>query len=1458
MLFRSWGCFVLLFIGLAEYLIAQEKSPRFQHLTIENGLPQNRVDCILKDSQGFMWFGTWNGLCRYDGYNIEVFNKESGNINALRNNFIYVLNEDHFGNIWVGTKEGLYVYLYNQHGFRHIASLGEDFSALTGAVSVIEKAGGNSLWVGTDQGAMQAKVLDNKGTLEILQHYPFGKSPEALGGKTITSILNAQDGSVWIGTDEGIHVLQKGHKTFTRFSHDSYDPNSLSFNSVYCIYQDSKDRIWVGTENGLNLYNKESNGFRHFFHQSTISNSLVHNAVTDIAEDKNGNIFISTLGGMSEYLGENNFRNYVNELKSEHSLNSDFLSCLLADDQGTLWIGTERGGVNIYNTYQNVLEYFEFEKGNPNSLSHNTINSIYEDDQYIWIGTAGGGLNRYDKLQKTYQHYLYNVNEAYSISSDFVTAIHRDKKNRLWVATWGSGLNLLVNEDASYFINNWNSTHFQNLTNGYVAELLEDEIGNLWIGTLGGLFLYNMEKSNLTRMSPEIEAVGCLALDNEGHLWVGSPYGLYHVTLDTVNGNPTYTTTSYKHDPEDSLSLSGNYVIAATKDHKGNMWFGTYGQGINKLVIRDGRAVFESYTKYDGIANDIVYGIIEDDEQQLWLSTDNGLTRFDPITKKARNLYMADGLLNNQYYWSAHYKNDSGKLYFGGMNGLNTFYPSWISNRNIQRTVAITDLKVYNESVMPSEKYQGTIILQDHISKVGVINLSYKSKAIAFEFSALDYNEQELIKYAYFLQGFDEDWNYVEANRRFANYTNLKPGEYTFMVKASDLHGDFTSPPTTIALSIAPPFWETLWFRIASLAFLSSLIIGYNRYRVYNLKKQKLLLEQQVKERTEKIKAQNLELSRQADRLQASNYQLEKKQLMIEGQNEKLEQQNWHILQQRNKLIALNKKVKLVSQLRLSFFTNVSHEFRTPLTLIIGPLERLLKGETIDHSTKATLELINRNAQRLLHLVNQIMDFKRIEKSKMELKTAKGDINLFCQNIFNAFRPLAEVKKIDFQYEADESAVLVWFDHYKMEDIIYNLLSNAFKYTQNKGKILLELRLLSYDNAKLNRSDLSSEQIISIRISDSGIGISRENLPLVFKRFYRVDSEEVFQINGSGIGLALAEEYIKAHHGDIFVESRVGEGSIFEIQFPAFREGDLGEEPIENDQFVPKVHKQVSLLTEEFGIAHKEMPEKKFGDFDKNKPIALIVEDNFDLRQFMIHCFAAHYNIIEAENGKEGLQNAREMNPDIIISDVMMPEMNGLELCSHIKSDIVTSHIPVILLTAKSEVENKIEGLEKGADDYLPKPFNFELLEARVRNLIASRKQLRQAFLKQTHLPLKDFAITQRDQKFLEQAIKIVENEMADPAFGVQEFVKMMGVSRSLLHKKLTALTDQSATEFINHLRLKKALHLLQNTDMNISEIAYSVGYNDPKYFSRVFSKQYGESPSEYMNKVLNVTKGLA
>lgn len=1450
---------ISLLVNVVNPLNAQEKAIRFQHITTEDGLAQNMVDCILQDSQGFMWFGTWNGLSRYDGYKIEIFNSEDGNSHSLKNNFIYALREDQFGNILIGTKEGLYVYLYNKNEFKFIGDLIENPDALEGTISVISPLENNTFWVGTDKGVVHLRMLDSEGKMEELQTYVFGNTSDDLRGELVRAITPTNSG-IWIGTDQGINIISSKKQNIRSLHHIPLDNNSLSSDGVYAIYQDSNNRIWVGTENGLNRYDP-SKGFIRYFYQPFEPLSLPHNTITDIVESKDGRIFLATLGGLGEYLEGDNFRSYKSELKTEHSLNSDFINCLFSDKKGNLWIGTERGGVNIYNTTQNVLEFFEYDRGEKNSLSHNTINSIYEDEQSVWIGTAGGGLNKYDKDSRSYKHYLFDVHNDNSISSNFITAIHRDSRGRLWLATWGQGLNILVDDpiEGAIFLNNRNSEFFNKITNNFIAAIVEDSLGNLWIGTNGGLFKYVVQRNQFIRIADEINAVGCLAFDKNNNLWVGSPLGLYHLKFQGLQKDLDYSVINYKHDHLDETSLSGNYVTTILKDANGTMWFGTYGQGINRLSFIEDKAKFKSYSMEDGIANNIVYGILEDSNKRLWLSTDNGLTLFESETERTRNFYKTDGLLNNQYYWSAYYKNASGKLYFGGMSGLNTFYPSWISNRSIQPDVVITDLKIYNESVVPGAEYHGVTILKTDISNAKEIDLSYKSKAVAFEFSSLDYNEPDLIKYAYYLKGLEEDWNYVNSNRRFANYTNLKPGDYIFYVKTSDLNGEFTAPPTSIAIHIDPPFWETWWFRLTVVLFVTALVVGYNRYRIYNLKTQKLALERQVEERTKKINDQKHELLLRANQLKVTNQQLEKKQLLIKGQNEKLEHQNEHILQQRNKLIELNKKLKLVSQLKLSYFTNVSHEFRTPLTLIIGPLEGLLKKRDLDLDTKNTLGLINRNAQRLLHLINQILDFRRIEKGKMELKVAKDNINEFCHNIFNAFQPLAEIKNIRFNYIEDASLSQVWFDHHKIENIIYNLLSNAFKYTPENGTIKMEVKALSPAESKLPKDTLvigGDKSIIGIKIYDSGIGISKENLPLVFKRFYRIDSEAVFQISGSGIGLTLADELIRAHHGNIFVESTLGLGSVFEIQFPCFKDAYDGHELLEKPCSNSTIDNQIQLLANEFELeSNKSKPENSTQKIEKGRPVLLVVEDNPDLRRFLVTQLSDNYNVIEAEDGKKALSAAIERNPDIIVSDLMMPEMDGLELCSTIKNDIRTSHIPIILLTAKSDVRNRIEGLDKGADDYLTKPFSFELLEARIRNLIESRSHLRKLFLLQAEVDERKLATTVKDQKFLEQAIKIVENKMADPEFSVKDFVAAIGMSRSLLHQKLTALTDQSATEFINHFRLKKAVQLLKNTDKNISEVAYCVGYNDPKYFSRLFSKYYGATPKDYLQNLLKGVK---
>lgn len=1425
--------------------VAQSSKSRFQHLTIEDGLPQNMVDCMLQDSYGFVWIGTWNGLSRYDGYDFEVFDDPG---NGLDNSFIYALEEDHNRNIWIGTRVGLTVRLANESRFEKIAI--PDFqSALE--VRDLKRFQDSLMIVGSDRGVSILQLTkDTK--VELIRHLALGKD---LQGSIVSSILVDSWQNVWMGTDAGLYFLSAAGDLK---HYEANDGTGLLSNQILAICEVQNKDIWVGTEFGAYHFIPSENLFVSFLNESGNPSSLIHNSVMDVLELDNGHLLFATLGGLSEYdPGANQFVNFLHDPNADHSLSNDFVNCLMKDESGNLWIGTERGGVNYYNTSQNQIEHFEQFPDNPNSLSSSTINSIYEDSKFLWIGTAGGGLNRLDKRKKSYKHYRHVANDPEKLSSDFVTSILRNSRGELWVGTWGSGINIL-NESNQTFTQHLGR---EGMASSFVSSIVEDKRGAIWLGTLGGISKYDPKTDQYTVLFSDqtptrITNVGCMLFDHENSLWVGSRYGLYH--LESQDGfRSTIDVTHYQHNDRVPQSLSGNYVISLFQSKDGAIWVGTYGQGINKLVREKDSARFEAYGMSNGLSNTVIYGIEQDDSGNLWLSTDYGLARLNPATGLIRNYFKADGFLNNQYYWSASFKNKEGKLYFGGMNGLDAFHPEWIQQDAKASHVIITDLKLLNESIKPGEVSNGVAVLEDNIHETQAINLSYKEKVLGIEFSALNYQEPNMIRYAYILGNFESEWNYVSSTRRFATYTNLKPGDYVFKVKSSGSNGEFNGPVREIQIHIAPPFWNTIWFRGGSIIAVILLFFGYVRYRTYSLNRQKRLLEQQVRERTERINQQNEALSFQAVQLQRNNDDLETKQKLIEGQNQKLESQNKEIVSQRDEVIKLNDKLKLVSQLKLSFFTNISHEFRTPLTLIIGPIEKLLKEKGLTQEAKSTLQVMNRSAQRLLHLINQIMDFRKIEKGRMELRVSKGNIGEFCKNVFSAFEPLAQTKSIQFTYFQNEVPYDVWFDQQKMENVLYNLLSNAFKYTSSSGKIQLELRALSLEESKLSVSEEligENKPIISIRVVDSGMGISSENLPLVFKRFYRIESEEAFKISGSGIGLALTEELIKTHHGDIFVESILGQGSTFEVQFPCLEDAYHSSELSESRGDSIDIHEQVALLNNEFIVGDEleegfVMEESDSSVDAAQKPLLLVVEDNKDLRKFMAHRLREQYRVMEAEDGAVGIQLAESNNPDLVISDVMMPNVDGLELCGSLKNNLSTSHIPIILLTAKSAVENKIEGLQIGADDYLAKPFNFDLLVARINNLIDTRQKLRAQFINSDQVMPHEMTTNTKDQKFIERAFEVVETNLADSSFGVKQFVDQMGISRSLLHKKLTGLTEQSAAEFINHLRMKKAKGLLQQNDLNVSEVAYSVGYNDPKYFSRLFSKSFGESPKDYANK---------
>ena len=1431
-----------------SFATARESGIRFERITSDNGLSQNTVTSILMDSHGFMWFGTWNGLNRFDGYNFVIY-KSGDRQPGLSNNFVYDICEDKNGDLWIATKNGLNRFNYALNSFTWFFQEGSNPHSLSdNRVTAVYCDKSGTIWVGTENGLNRLNPDSLKeGAAGYVKYFHDEGDPESLPDNHINRIFEDSKNNLWIATNNGVARMDGGRKAFSVYRNIPFDDGSLSYNIVSSVFEDRKGNIWIGTHYGLNRLDSQSGNFVRYYFSPYDSRSLSHSSVNDIGEDSAGNLLIGTLGGLNLYNpATDDFTRIRSKPNDDYSLNNEFINSIYCDGQGNVWIGTDKGGVNRYNIFQKKFEYLIHDPIDPNSLSHNTINSLYDEPGILWIGTAGGGLNRYDKRSGRFSVYKFTTDNPDGLNNDFITSILKDANGALWIGTWGGGLNKTISLKGGGVFKKFlpQAGNDNSLCNVYISSLWEDEAGFLLIGTLGGLDMFYPDEERFIHLAnnPEwknhITEVGCILKDRSGNYWIGTRVGLFKVPSSRLTALEDKDIVRFTSVRGDSTSLPGNYVISLYEDRAGNIWVGTYGDGLAKAIASpDGLATFQNYTEEDGLANNVVYAILEDDHGNLWLSSDHGLSRFDIANETFQNYYATDGLQSNQFYWSAAYRNNDGVMFFGGMKGVNFFHPDSIKDIAFLPRPTITDLKVFNTSVNVGPWNNKRALLKQAIHLTDEIKLSHRENVFSLEFSALDYFLPGKVRYKYRMRGVDNDWVQVPATRRFASYTKLKGGEYVFEVKASNSDGVWNENPTRLKITVTPPFYAARWFKISMIFAVIFAAMGLSALRTRTLSRQKKKLEKLVRERTEMIEEQKAQLEVQASQLAETNRQLERRQSLIEGQKQQLELQNKEISEQRDKLIEMNKHVKQANQLKLRFFTNISHEFRTPLTLIIGPVEQLVKNWKGDENVRVTLDLINRNAKRLLHLINQLMDFRKIETGKLELKVRPGDAVRFLENLYMSFVQLAAQKQIDYTFDYEKQAGVQWFDHEKVENIVFNLLSNAFKFTPEKGGISLSVSFSSTPETK--------EMII--RVKDTGIGISPEHQAHIFKRFYQVDSPEKARLAGTGIGLSLSKELVKAHKGQISVESQPGKGSVFTVRIPCAKEAfdpkEILEEPLYlNGHEISQPLMAEDLLTGEYRPIYDDNGEK-----ETRKPSILVAEDNHDLRNFIAYNLRKEYHVIETENGKEAYEKAQLLNPKLIITDVMMPEMDGLELCSRIKSNLVTSHIPVILLTARSTVENYVQGLETGADDYIAKPFNLTILEARIKNLIESRNKLRSLFMIDGKVKASDIAASSVDEQFLSKAIEVVEEHYSDPEFGVEEFVDKMSVSRSLLHKKLTALTDQSAGDFIASIRLKKAAEALRRKTGNVSEIAYEVGFNDPKYFSRVFKRRFGVSPSDFM-----------
>jgi ligand-binding sensor domain-containing protein/signal transduction histidine kinase/DNA-binding response OmpR family regulator len=1370
---RAFVCilFSSLFCLLPSRVCAQKPDLRFGHINALKGLSHGFTRKITQDHEGYMWFATADGLNKYDGYKMTVYRHDPDDARSLTSNDVLTLFEDSRQALWVGTSKGLNRYVRDRNHFVPVPEIGDAF-----ITSALEDRNGN-LWVSTKK---ELYRYDR-------QRGRFARFPLRTEAMTIACLFEDRRGTFWIGTFAGPAVLDRNTGTVHPQRH-------LPVKDVSCLYEDRAQNLWIGSRvMGLLRYRPADRTSVLYQQELNIPN----HAVFALAEDSLGRLWVGTEnGGLSVFdPAANQFYQYLNNPADPESLCFNTVYSIATDRAGNTWLGTFAGVERVKNDkFTHVRSDFL----NPNSPGSNNILSFCEDHLgTLWIGTDGAGLDQYDPRTGTFTHYRHDPKDPRSLSSNAITYLKEDRKGNLWIGTWGGGLNRFDRAGKAFIRYRTDPADPRSIGNDNIVHIYEDRRDNLWIGIGSGIERLDRNTGTFTHYNHLLPNTllasypGDILEDRHGTLWIGTYDGLCILDRDRR------TVQAFRHDGRDKGSLSSNVINTLFEDSRGTLWVGTIG-GLNRYDRQ--RRTFRAFQAKDGLSSDAVYGILEDRQGFLWISTSNGVSRFDPVRGTFKNYGTDDGLQGNEFKPNAFLALRNGQMLFGGNNGYNVFHPQRIRDNRTVPPVLLTDFKIFNKSVPVGGPGSP---LPKHVSQVRELVLSYKHSVLSFEFAALGYCYPEKNQYAYKLAGLEEDWNYV-GNRREATYTSLDPGEYVFSVKASNHDGVWNEEGVSVRIVITPPFWKTWWFRLLLLAALGVVVNLLVRARVRRLGRQKEVLKKLVRRKTREIVDQNKTLAKA---------------------NLALSRQKEEILLQKNEILQMSARVKEADEKKLAFFANISHEIRTPLTLIVGPAERLVAKTAREPKLHAEAALLHNNAHRLLKLVNELMDFHKLDQGQLKVRAGKGDIVAFCAQVVAAFDAAAESKGVHLVFLPEADECQTWFDPGKLEVVLCNLLSNALKFTPEGGEIRVRLGVAPGG--------------LEVVVSDTGIGIEAAELGRIFDRYYQIESG-VAHPQGTGIGLSYSQELVKLLGGSVAVASRPGAGTTFRVWLPVLEP----DRPERNPPPLPARHLPPGpSWAADLPVGGAEAATA--GQVGPAGPKILVIDDHADMRAYIRSCLADAFTVYEAADGQAGMAVARQQLPTLIISDVMMPAMDGMAFCQRLRADIEVSHIPVILLTAKTSVETQLNGLRNGADDYITKPFNETVLLARVHNLIASRERLRASFREKLVLEPREVTVSSADEQFLQKALAIVEREMHNAEFGVADLVREIGMSRSLVYLKLKELINHSPAEFIKVTRLKRASQLLREKKYRVSDVCYLVGFTDPHYFTISFKKFFHQTPSE-------------
>lgn len=1367
--FRYLSIIVILWLLVIGTVTGQKFN--FKHLTTAEGLSSNEVRAVFEDSNGFVWFATSDGLNRWDGYKFVVFKNYNNDENSLSTNSLLCIAEDGDKNIWIGTNHGGVVrYSTADEKFYRYAMVEKDPSSLPGSVvRCIYIDSNKAVWIGTHSGLAKYEkgknnfkqfifsrepnarydiraifqrnpkeliIQSDKGffklnlateTIEPMEFYAPGLKKELFSYNN--PVCFDSRGYLWIGSTSGLYKLNLSTGESKIYQFDNTTGKSINSNSFSVIFEDSKRNLWIGTENkGVRLYNPETDTFTSYSSGPVKSNSICNNIISNIYEDHNANVWFSTLeGGVSFFSYNDQFKYYYNDPLNVNSISSNKVGAFYEDRKGDIWIGTDEGGLNRFNP---KTENFERHQLNNSFIAPSILDIEPKDEHTLYISGLRVGLYDFNTLNGKFSN-LMTAGSPHNWPIGHINDLTRDANGNIWIAAHRKEGMMVYQPASGKFFDAETPGPFPKELLGipYAVSIKQDRQNRLWIVTYIGLYMY----------------------DTSLHEYL------------SIN--------------KDTTTLCSNYLYQLFEDSKKQIWVGS-SKGLDRMVEKEGEIQFERYSSRYSLP-DNVKGLLEDGEGNLWLSSNQGITKFDPLTGKSRNFRINNELENQQISERVCFKSSDGEMYFGGTNGFLRFHPDHLKEITLPSNVAIVDFQIFNISQKAGENS----VLKKSIVYTDRIDLRYNQSVFSFEFAALNIRKPVNIEYAYMLEGFDETWNFA-GDKRFATYTNLSPGAYTFRVKTTDGNLLSHSKGASVKIIIHPPFWRT-WFAYLLYFLILVIILYFFRRAIIN---------------RERLK---------------NELQMEKNEL--------------HSIQEAN-------------MMKLWFFTNISHEFRTPLTLMKAPLEKLIHSghQLNEEEQQVILKLIQGNTNKLLGMVNQLLDYRKLEAGSLVLEPSEGDIVDFCRKTWAVFNLMAEQKNIRYIFQTSIDSQIISFDADKIDKIITNLLSNAFKYTPEGGQVTLSVEKLQ----GVINSTVESTHYIRIAVADTGIGIPENEVERVFDRFYTVNRKGFEKFEGTGIGLTLVKELTELHKGQIAVSSKEKAGSVFEVKIPiVLKEREI---IVAGHEKKPQAEaEKVTFTGDDIDRIIEGMP--LLGKQESGKQKVLVVEDDDELRMFLRDELNNDYEVIEASNGLQGLEMAFLYNPDLILSDIMMPYMDGVELCKRIKSDERTSHVPVVLLSALHAQDKQIEGLEQGADDYIFKPFNLAILNSRIHNLLNTRLELSQKFRNNTSLKYENESANDQDRKLIQSIIDIVLENITNEKINADFISKKILISRSVIYIKVEALTGQSVNEFIRNIRLKKSTALLRRKDIQITEVAYAVGFSSQSYFTRCFTKRFGKSPKEWM-----------